>query len=69
MQSQLINSFTHKIQTDACQYQLSEPKTDDILLFHVSGRITLQARDSNTPEPLTRALLKKRKSEVCVRRL
>uniref|UniRef100_A0A8C7V2Z6 Cyclin E2 n=1 Tax=Oryzias sinensis TaxID=183150 RepID=A0A8C7V2Z6_9TELE len=32
--------------------------------FLLSGRITLQARDSNTPET-DRPLLKKRKSEVC----
>uniref|UniRef100_A0A3Q3W5R8 Uncharacterized protein n=1 Tax=Mola mola TaxID=94237 RepID=A0A3Q3W5R8_MOLML len=35
------------------------------LFFHFSSRITLQDRDSNTLEPLTRAPLKKRKSEVC----
>lgn len=35
-------------------------------LFYFSERITLQARDSNTPEPAVRAPLKRRKSEVCL---
>ncbi|KAM9353568.1 G1/S-specific cyclin-E2 [Symphorus nematophorus] len=34
-----------------------------------SGRITLQARDSNTPEPTVRPPLKKRKSEPCKKKL
>ncbi|CAJ1063123.1 G1/S-specific cyclin-E2 [Xyrichtys novacula] len=34
-----------------------------------SGRITLQARDSNTPEPMVRASLKKRKSEPSKKKL
>nr|XP_046255526.1 G1/S-specific cyclin-E2 isoform X2 [Scatophagus argus] len=34
-----------------------------------SGRITLQARDSNTPEPTVRAPLKKRKSEPFKKKL
>ncbi len=36
-----------------------------LFIFHFSGRLTLQVRDSNTPEPTARAPLKRRKSEVC----
>ncbi|XP_073341115.1 G1/S-specific cyclin-E2 isoform X1 [Pagrus major] len=38
-------------------------------VFRFSGRITLQARDSNTPEPPARAPLKKRKSEPSKKKL
>ncbi|KAK7877740.1 hypothetical protein WMY93_030554 [Mugilogobius chulae] len=46
-----------------------EAETEAYIMSRRSGRLTLQARDSNTPEPTAKPQLKKRKSEALKKKL